>query len=171
MEAIWMIQKAVTMGNWWLAASSWQTCPLRHNISYRVFCQNIEAPRGLRPPTAQIWHHATSGSSQNWNHLWKGNDFRPWMRFRKIWQGSWWRFQQRILQSVLNSGRDTERTVWGPKAPTLKGTEVSLSYVQCFLYLVFSSINFHFSYYMAGYLLDRSCMSMCARIYIHIHMY
>ena len=35
----------------------------------------------------------------------------------------------------------TGRTVWGPKLPTLKGTEVSLSYVQCFLYLVSSSIN------------------------------
>ena len=33
------------------------------------------------------------------------------------------------------------RTVWGPKLPTLKGTEVSLSYIQCFLYLVFPSIN------------------------------
>ena len=32
------------------------------------------------------------------------------------------------------------RTVWGPKVPTLKGTEASLSYLQCFLYLV-SSIN------------------------------
>ena len=33
------------------------------------------------------------------------------------------------------------RTVWGPKVPTLKGTEVSLSYVQCFLYLLSSSIH------------------------------
>ena len=33
------------------------------------------------------------------------------------------------------------RTVWGPKVPTLKETEVLLSYVQCFLYLVSSSIN------------------------------
>ena len=33
------------------------------------------------------------------------------------------------------------RAVWGPKVPTLKGTEASLSYVQCFLYLVSSSIN------------------------------
>ena len=33
------------------------------------------------------------------------------------------------------------RTVWGPQVPTLKGTEVSLSYVQCFLYLVSLSIN------------------------------
>ena len=28
------------------------------------------------------------------------------------------------------------RTVWGPKVTTLKGTEASLSYVQCFLYLL-----------------------------------
>ena len=33
------------------------------------------------------------------------------------------------------------RTVWGLKVPSLKATEASLSYVQCFLYLVSSSIN------------------------------
>ena len=33
------------------------------------------------------------------------------------------------------------RTVWGPQVPTLKGTEASLTYVQCFLYLLSSSIN------------------------------
>ena len=33
------------------------------------------------------------------------------------------------------------RTVGGAKVPTLKETEASLSYVQCFLYLVSSSIN------------------------------
>ena len=33
------------------------------------------------------------------------------------------------------------RTMWGPKVPTLKGTEVSLSYLQCFLYFLSSSIN------------------------------
>ena len=33
------------------------------------------------------------------------------------------------------------RTVWGPKVLTLKGTEIPLPYVQCFLYLVASSIN------------------------------
>ena len=32
-------------------------------------------------------------------------------------------------------------TMWGPNVPTLKGTEASLSYVWCFLYLVSSSIN------------------------------
>ena len=37
--------------------------------------------------------------------------------------------------------KNTGRSVWAPKVPTLKGTETSLSYVQCFLYLVSSSIN------------------------------
>ena len=34
------------------------------------------------------------------------------------------------------------------------GTEASLSYVQCSLYLEASSINVSFSYYMVGYLLE-----------------
>ena len=49
--------------------------------------------------------------------------------------------QQRILQRVLNSGRDTGRTAWGPKVPILKKTEVALSYVQCFSYFVSSSVS------------------------------
>ena len=37
-------------------------------------------------------------------------------------------------------------TVWGPKMPTFKRTEASLSSVQCFLYLVSSSINVSISH-------------------------
>ena len=33
------------------------------------------------------------------------------------------------------------RTVRGPKVPTLKGTETSLSYIQCLFFVVSSSIN------------------------------
>ena len=46
--------------------------------------------------------------------------------------------------------------------PTLKGTEVSLSYpflVSC----IFFNKCLYFSYYVAGYLLDRPC------IYIMVH--
>ena len=48
--------------------------------------------------------------------------------------------QENMTEQLMVIGR----TVWGPKVPTLKGTEVSLSYVQCFLYLVSSSINASF---------------------------
>ena len=44
--------------------------------------------------------------------------------------------------------------------PTLKGTEALLSYIQCFLYLISSSITLSFSEYMAGYLLERPYVYM-----------
>ena len=43
--------------------------------------------------------------------------------------------------NVMGQLMSIGRTVWGPKMPTLRRTEVSLSYVQCFLSLVSSSIN------------------------------
>ena len=59
--------------------------------------------------------------------------------------------QENITGQLMVNGR----TVWGPKVPTLKGTEVSLSHVQCFLYLLSCSINVCVSYYMAVYILER----------------
>ena len=67
------------------------TCPLMYHISCRVFWQNIKSSRWLILPTTQIWCPVTSGFSKNQNHLWKGRDFRPLMRFTKIRQDSWWR--------------------------------------------------------------------------------
>ena len=53
------------------------------------------------------------------------------------------RFQtvNKIQENKTRQLTEIGRTVWSHKVPTLKGTEVSLSYVQCFLYLVPSSIN------------------------------
>ena len=53
------------------------------------------------------------------------------------------RFQtiDEIQENMKGQLMETGRTARGPKLPTLKGTEASLSYVQCFLYLVSSSIN------------------------------
>ena len=55
--------------------------------------------------------------------------------------------------------------------PTLKGTESSVSYVQCFLYLVFSSINvpiFHITWldiFWTHY------VCVCVYTYTHKHIY
>ena len=48
------------------------------------------------------------------------------------------RFQaiDEIQENTTGQLMANARTMWGPKLPTLKGTEASLSYVQCFLYLV-----------------------------------
>ena len=52
------------------------------------------------------------------------------------------RFQilNEIQENMMGWLMATVWTVWGPKVPTLRGTKVSLSYAQCFLYLVSSSI-------------------------------
>ena len=48
------------------------------------------------------------------------------------------RFQtvNEIQENTMGQLMAIRRTVWGPKVPPLKGTETSLSYVQCFLYLL-----------------------------------
>ena len=102
-----------------------KTWPLIHHILCQVFWLNIESPKWLSPTSAQIWH------------LWL-------MAFPKI------KFtfeKEENSDCQWDSGKYdraadvTGRTMWGPKVPILKGTEASLSYVQCFLYLLSSSIN------------------------------
>ena len=53
------------------------------------------------------------------------------------------RFQtiNEIQENMMGQLMEIGRTVWGPTVPTLKGTEVSLSCVQCFFYLVSSSVH------------------------------
>ena len=48
------------------------------------------------------------------------------------------RFQivNEIQENTTGQLMVTGRAVWGPEVPALKGTEASLSYVQCFLYLL-----------------------------------
>ena len=55
-----------------------------------------------------------------------------------------------IQENMMGQMMVIGTAMWGPKVPTLKGTEVSLSYVHCFMYLLSSSINVSVSYYVAG---------------------
>ena len=124
METIWMIQEAVAVGDWWLAASSQRACScimsgaeflVKHQITLvtQPHCSSDLAPR-------DFWLLPKLKSPL------KGK------RFQTIDE-----VQANMMRQLIVTGR----TVWGPKVPTLKGTEASLSYVQCFLYLVSSSIN------------------------------
>ena len=113
------------MGNWWLAALSWQHAPM-HHISYRVFWQNIKSPRWLSS------HHSPDLLPCN---FWLLPKLKSPLKGKRLWT------IDGIQENMTGQLMVTGRTVWGPKVPALKGTGVSLSYVQCFLYLVPSSIN------------------------------
>ena len=75
-------------------------------------------------------------------------DFCPFLKLKSPSKGK--RFQTiNEIQENMTGWLMVIRIVWGPRVPTLKGTEVSLFYVQCFLYPVSSSINvsiFHSSW-------------------------
>ena len=114
METIWMIQKAAVMGNWWLVVSSWQgacSCIMTHAA---FFCE--------------IWNH-----SGDWALL----QFRfGALRLMAFPQTKITFEKEEIQENMTWQLMVIKRTVWGPKVPTLEGTETSLSYVQCFLYLL-----------------------------------
>ena len=120
-----MIQKAVAMGNWWLAASSRQracSCVTSHAEFFGETSNHPgdSAPLQLRfgarqllafPQTAITFEREEI--SDHWWNLGK---------YDRAADGDW--------ENCVRS-----------QGAYFKGTEVSLSYGQCFLYLVSSSIN------------------------------
>ena len=123
-ETIWMIQKATPMGNWWWAASSWQ-CTCSCITSGAEFFGRTSIHPGhwvpLKPRFGTLWLLAFP----KLNSPLKGK------RFQTV---------DEIQENTTGQLTRTGRIMWGTKVSTLKGTEVSLSYVQRFLYLVSPSI-------------------------------
>ena len=125
-ETIWMIQKATAMGSWWLAASSQQYAHSCIMSCAEFSWKNIKSPRWLSS------HHSPDLLPCNF-----------WLlpKLKSPLKGNRRQTINEIQENMTGQLKETGKTVWGPKVPTLKGTGVSLSYVQCFLYLVPSSIN------------------------------
>ena len=116
-ETIQMIQKTTAMGNWWLAASSQQCARSRITSHAEIFGKTSSHP-GDWPPYSpglvpcDFWLFPKLKSPL------KGK------RFQTINE-----IQENATGQLMAIGRSS-------KMPTLKGTEVSFSYVQRFLYLL-----------------------------------
>ena len=140
-ETIQRIQKATAMGNWWLTASSQQHTHSCSRSHAQFFGETSNHPGDSAPPTAQIWHYVTCSFSPNQNRLCKGRNFRPLMRFRKIWWGSWWRLKElcEVPRCLIWRGLRCHCPMYN---------------VSC----IFFNQCLYFWYYVVGYLLYRSCM-------------
>ena len=68
-------------------------------------------------------------------------DFWLFPKLKSTLKGTGFKTINEIQENMMGQLMAIGRTVGGPKVPSLKGTEGSLSYVQCFLNLVCSSIN------------------------------
>ena len=134
METIWMIQKAAALSNWWLAASSGQHAH-SHITSFTEFF-------------GETWNHPSDSAPLQ--PIFGAMQILAFPKTKIMFEREeisdhHWELQENTMEQLMA----IERTVWGPKVPILKRTEVSWFYVQSFLYLVSVSINvsiFHYSW-------------------------
>ena len=144
-----MIQKAAAVCKWWLAASS-QRCTRSRIMSRTEFL---------------VKHQITQVTQCPYSSDLVPCDFWLFPRLKSPLKGK--RFQTITeIQENMMGQLMANATVWGS---TWKGTEASLSYVQCCLYLVSSSIKVSFVWYMAGYFLDRPHMNSEVKITVLIN--
>ena len=140
MESIWMI-KTTAMGNWWLAVSTQQcTCSCTMSCA-EFFGKTSNNPGSSAPPQPRF------------ETMWLLAFPKTKIIFEKKEISDHWWDSGKYDVAADGGGR----TVWGPKVPTLKGTEVSLPMynVSC----IFFSKCLYFSCYMAGSLQDRPQIS------------
>ena len=123
-ETTQMIQKAAAMGNWWSAASSRQ-CTRSCNMSHTVFCK--------------ISNHSDDSAPYSPDLV--SCDFWLFPKLKSPLKGKRFQTIDEIQENTMGQLMAIERTVWGPKVPTWKGTKAPVSYIPCLLYLVSSLIN------------------------------
>ena len=107
METIWMIQKAAAMGNWWLAASSWQhtrSC-ITYHVLGRVFSETSNPPGDSAPHIPDL----------------VPCDFWLFPKLKVPLKGKRFQTISEIQENMMEQLMVTGRTVWGPRVPNLKG--------------------------------------------------
>ena len=146
-----MMKTAAAFGNWWLAASSHHT----HS------CIRSQAEF-----FGEIPNH--TGDSAPYSPDLASCDFLLFPKLKLPLKGKRFQTVDEIQENMTGQQMAIGRTVWVPNMPTLKGTEVSLSCVQSFLFLVSSSINvsiFHITW------LDPCWYTEHTQIYCYFSMY
>ena len=145
------------MGNWWLAASSWQHAYLCFTSHAEIYCKTSKHPGTQTPYSPDL----------------VPCDFWLFPKLKSPLKGKKCQTIDKIQENTMGQLMAIGRTMWSPKVSTLKGTEVSLSYLQDFLYLVSSSINVSISpiTWLDTFWTDLIYIYIHAYIYIYTHIY
>ena len=143
-ETIQMIEKVTAMGNWWLAASSWQhICSCITSRAEFFFAKH---------QITQVTQPAYCPDLVPWN-------FRIFPKLESP-------LKRKRIQTINEiQGKYDENSWWwlgelceGPRCRLWRGLRCHCPVHKCFLNLVSSSVNVSFSDYMAGNLLERLCI-------------
>ena len=124
-ETIWMIPKSTAMSNWWLVTSS-------RNAAGHASCL---VQRFL------VKHQITQVTQSSYSSDLSPCNFWLYSKLKSPLKGKRFQTIDEIQENTTGQLLAIGRALWGPEVPIEKGTEVSLSYLQWFLYLVSSSVN------------------------------
>ena len=140
-ETIGMIQKAAATGNWWFGSFCSYNTPAHISHLMQVLAK----------------HQITQVTQTPYSSDLAPCNFWLFPKLKSSLKGKRFQIINEIQENTTGQLMEIGRTVWGPKVPTLKGTEASLSHVHTMFLIscIFFNKCFYFSYYMAGYLLDR----------------
>ena len=83
-----------------------------------------------------VKHQITQVTQPSYNPDLEPCDFWLFSKLKSPLKGKRFQTINEIQENTMGQLMAIWRTVWGPSVPTLKGTEVSLSFVQCFLHLL-----------------------------------
>ena len=122
METIQMIQKATPMGNWWLAASSWQHAHWCITACEKFF-EIYQINQVTQPPYSPDLVPC---------------DFWLFPKLKSPLKGKKIQTMNEIQKNMTGQMMTIGKTVWDPREPTLKGTE---AIVLCTMFLVSSLIT------------------------------
>ena len=106
------------------------TCPLMHHISCNFLAK----------------HRITQVTQPPYSPDLAPCDFWLFPKLKPPLKGKRFQTSHEIQENTMGQLMVIRRIVWGPKVTTLKGTEVSLSCVQCSFYFVSPSINVSISH-------------------------
>ena len=134
---MWCIKNSLSYGQLVIGSFTRKMCPLMHHIWCR-FLAKYQTTQVTQPPYSPDLVLCDFCFFPKLKSPLKEKRFQTINAFQENMTRQLMAISRKDLQSILNSGREAGRTMWGPKVPTLKGIKVSLSYVQCFLCLVSS---------------------------------
>ena len=121
-----MIQKAAAMGDWWLAASSRQ-CACSCITSPQSFLAKHQVVQVTQPPYSPDLVPC---------------DFWLFPKLQSPLKGKRFQSNDEIQENMMGQLMMIRRTVWGLRVPSLKGAEVSLSYVFFVSFIYFNKCLF-----------------------------
>ena len=119
------------------AAGDWQ---LHHNNELACASRLVQS--------FLVKHQITQVTQPHYSQDLVPCDFWLFPNLKSPFKGKRFHTIDEIQENTMGQLMVIGRILWGPEVPSWKGTEASLSCVQSFLYLTFSSVNVWFSYYM-----------------------